>query len=294
MSALKSKSLLMIIVLSLSLLASTPQASTAIKTKSVLLILPLEPERPVISRVVEGFRSVMISESRPRLNVFVEHYDKLNFPHDEFEKDLQDWIINKYRSHEIVAIIAGGITSFNFAKKLRDKICPGAPLVFWGVNKYDLKNLTLDQSTTGLIFSYDLEKTFAAALSLLPETKRIALINGDSWIEKMNRSSIDRVLDQFRGRLELIDLSGLPIDDLKTRLASLPDQTIVYFNAMMLDDKGRRYLPREAFQILAKISNRPIFSVHEGLIGDGIVGGYLLLQRGFIQRLFATHEKALF
>jgi len=76
--------------------------------------------------------------------------------------------------------------------------------------------------------------------------------------------------------LDLIDLTGLTMEDLRSRVAVLPGQTAIIYTTINLDRAGVSYVPAEALSFVAAVANRPIVISTETFLGRGAVGGFLV------------------
>ena len=115
-----------------------------------------------------------------------------------------------------------------------------------------------------------------AALRMRPDIKRVALIAGtgpnDAYSEQVFRNG----LKPYAGRLELIDLTKLPMEDILTRVGSLPPDTIVLYSSIFRDGAGKSFVPREALSQISQAANAPVFGLYDTYLGYGIVGGRLV------------------
>jgi signal transduction histidine kinase len=80
--------------------------------------------------------------------------------------------------------------------------------------------------------------------------------------------------------------TGLPLAELRQRLAELPGDSAVVYVGFSTDVTGERYLPNEASQLIAEAANRPTFVDSETFIGKGSVGG-LVVSPGSIGKVAA-------
>ena len=72
-------------------------------------------------------------------------------------------------------------------------------------------------------------------------------------------------------------LTDLPMNDMITRLKSLPPHTVVLFSASFFyDASGNYFLPEEVLDLIAHSSNAPVYSTNEPDLGHGIIGGSLM------------------
>lgn len=72
-----------------------------------------------------------------------------------------------------------------------------------------------------------MEGTLRLALALLPDTERVALVGG-AGVHEQPFHDLARQAVAATGRpLELIDLTTLSVEDIATRVSTLPPRTIV-------------------------------------------------------------------
>ena len=109
-----------------------------------------------------------------------------------------------------------------------------------------------------------------------PDTKRLALIAGTAPNDAYDEQVFRNGLKPYAGKLELIDLTKLPMEDILTRVGSLPPDTIVLYSSILRDGAGRSFVPREALSLISQAANAPVFSIYDTYMGYGIVGGRLV------------------
>jgi signal transduction histidine kinase len=83
----------------------------------------------------------------------------------------------------------------------------------------------------------------------------------------------------MKHKVELIDLTGMPLGDILARCEQLPPDSIVFYSTLFVDGKGRSYVPRMVLQSIAAHTELPIFGLYESYMGDGIIGGALISLR---------------
>src|SRR5262249_52630044 len=74
---------------------------------------------------------------------------------------------------------------------------------------------------------------------------------------------------------EFIDLIGLPMTEIRKRVAVLPDDTAIVYTGITLDGAGTTYVPHEGLAAFAGVANRPIVIDAETSIGYGGTGGFV-------------------
>ena len=78
-----------------------------------------------------------------------------------------------------------------------------------------------------------------------------------------------RELPIFSAQLDFIDLTGLSLQDVKRRVASLPENSAIVYTAINIDGAGVSYIPRDALVAIAEVANRPIVIDAETMLGYG-------------------------
>src|SRR5580692_8923838 len=68
----------------------------------------------------------------------------------------------------------------------------------------------------------------------------------------------------------------LSVEEVRSRLAKLPKDTIVLFVSIERDGTGRPYISRDLIPGFSAASSAPIYSMSDGHVGFGIVGGSVL------------------
>src|SRR6185503_18811345 len=77
-------------------------------------------------------------------------------------------------------------------------------------------------------------------------------------------------------RLDLIDLTRLPIADVLTRVSSLPKHTVIVQSSYQVDGGGRRFHGIDLVPRVSNAANRPLFTPLGLALGRGVVGGSII------------------
>jgi hypothetical protein len=111
---------------------------------------------------------------------------------------------------------------------------------------------------------------------VLPGTANLAVVIGNSPIERYWVDEIEHSLHPFAGHLNLIWLNELSFDDLLNRVATLPPHTAIFYVLLSPEVAG---IPADEDRALAQLhaaANAPMFSYTDAYLGKGIVGGPLV------------------
>ena len=245
--------------------------------RAVLMLLPGQPTGTQVASdaFASGARAALLEALPSGSSVFIEYTDLARLPTPEDQGKLRDWYRAKYAGHPLDLIIAAGQEPRGFMLRFRGELWTDKPLVFAAMDERSLAGLTLPLNSVAFTVRYDEEGTIGAALALLPDTEHAALVSGGSAIDRYLRAFWLEKLQRFAGRLDLIDLGGLPLHEIRSRLAALPPNTVVFMSSLYTDGSGRSLVTPEVLPKLAAAANRPMFTIHGSFMGYGIVGGML-------------------
>jgi signal transduction histidine kinase len=276
---MKRSIVFLLALLSLPLTAGWVHPSLAAKeTRRVLVLFSQEKGHPGHDLTEQGIRQAFLSNPGLDVELYMEYLDGSRFSDPSHAPAVADFLRRKYAGHKIDAIIAVYPAAVDFLLGDGNAAFPRVPVVACAVTKDYAETLERSPSRrhiTGVIIAENTGGVLEAALRMRPGTKRVALIAGisrnDVYTEQVARKS----LEPFAGRLALIDLTKLPMEETLARVASLPPDTFVFYASIFQDGAGRPFVPREALQLVSRAANAPVLGLYETFMGYGIVGGRL-------------------
>ena len=111
-------------------------------------------------------------------------------------------------------------------------------------------------------------------LRLLPETKTIAIIIGNSPHERFWISELQRILGPLlENKVELIFYNERPFEEILKEVASLPPHTAIFYQQLAVDGAGAVYGDKEPLKRISEVANAPIFSFDLSYFNGETVGG---------------------
>src|SRR5262249_46223344 len=114
-----------------------------------------------------------------------------------------------------------------------------------------------------------------ASRAIVPGLERIALVGDAVDGRSVWRHVIDEIPVAAAG-VEVIDLLGMPMMDLRQRVAVLPARTAILYLGIYSDSAGTGFPPVDAIARVAEVANRPIVIASETSLGRGGVGGFVV------------------
>ena len=259
------------VLVTIAFAAAYPAAGQA--PRSVLLLDQGFVGSPWYDAYSNAFRSTFAASSTAGVAVHVEHLDFGHFSGPQHEDILRAYLRGKYRESPINVIVAAGPKALEFALHVRGDLGTDVPVVFSIVDDATLTRLH-PSNATGKILQYNLRDQIVSARALVPDLKHVALI-GDPLETQSFMREFRRELPIFSAQLDFIDLTGLAMADVKTRIAALPENSAIVYTAINVDGAGVSFIPRDALVAIAEVANRPIVVDSETMLGYGGTGGFV-------------------
>src|SRR5262245_34618853 len=256
--------------------ALTPAASGAADPlpRSILILDQVFSDSVWYVAFSSAFRSILNAASPPPIAMYAEHLDLARFHGTQHDEVLRRYLRGKFRDRPIGVLVAQGSSALEFVMRSRAELWPAVPVIFASVDEATAARLNLPSDVTGTIYQLPFRNMVTAAQALVPNLKRIALV-GDAWDRQAVRRHYKDDIPAFGAQFELIDLIGLPMIEIRKRVATLPDDTAILYTSVTFDGAGATYVPNEGLAAFAGVANRPIVIDSETNIGHGGTGGFV-------------------
>jgi signal transduction histidine kinase len=236
--------------------------------RSVLYLDQNDPGEPFAAGISAAFRSTIDAGSE-NIAIYAENLDLIRSPGDRHEEILKTYLREKYRDRPIGVIVAIGTAALPLMLRARAELWPAVPAIFAGGIPPGTK---IPPGVTGLVRGQSLRNSVSLARALKPGLKRIALV-GDVPRPLNVRAGFNEEIPALAAEVEIIDLRGLRMAELRQRVAALPDDTVIYFTTLVYEGDRPAFVSRDALVALTEGANRPIIVDLESHVGTGTVGG---------------------
>ena len=207
------------------------------------------------------------------LDYYSEHLEQSRFSEKFREEAFSDFLRVKYGAHQFDVVIAMGEIALGFAERNRRALFPETPVVFFSSDRATRPIA----NSTGVIAGLNLSGSIALAVELQPDTRHVFVVTGADGDTSYARSA-QAQLRPFENRLSLTYLSGLTTPELESRLAKLPDHSIVYYLVVNRAGNGEVVHPLRYLDRVVAVARAPTYSWVDSAMGHGIVGGSLRSQ----------------
>jgi two-component sensor histidine kinase len=166
--------------------------------------------------------------------------------------------------------------AFEFLLSYGKELFPGTPLVSCGLNNFDDSLIAgKGPGYTVITEEIDIAGTIDLALSQFPASEIVAVVSDDTSTDRENRQLLERIKPTYEGRVEFIDLAGLPAAELKRELQRLPADSIILLFNYYRDLEGNHYQLNEGIDLIEEASPFPVYSMWRDKIEAGALGGVI-------------------
>lgn len=268
--------MIVMLILPVGLLADMSKSGKPIKRVVALYSQPLD--FPATEMTAQGIREVFFDQSDIRVQIFSEYLDLSRFRDERQVRALAEFMRLKYENVDFDVVISIDSPATNFLIDNSSNVFPNSQLVFSSIPQTlgkKIETLEIRKRATCVIEPTNGAKLIHSALLLFPGATNAAFISGAFENDELRARDLRNSLEEFRGRVNIIDLSGLTRNETIQRVKGLPADTLVFFSTFFVDANGISYVPRDVLKSISSQTGHPVFGPYESYMGYGIVGGPL-------------------
>lgn len=248
---------------------------------NVLIIHSYHKEMQWVEEIHRGIEGVLLSALGNSVDLKVEYMDSKRYAEEEYYAALSEIWHYKYKANNRPdCIIVSDDNAFNLVLKLRNDLFTDIPIVFCGVNYYDRDRFSQLKNVTGVIEAYDLVGSLNLVRRLMPERKRLFIINDDTTTGKANKARLEEIAYDFLDDINFMYSGTQTVSVLQSVVENLSDETAILLMSFNRDAEGTILRYRDAVNAVHSKSTSPIFGVWSFYLGKGIIGGSLVNGEG--------------
>ncbi len=187
-----------------------------------------------------------------------------------------DYLRALVRDRQLDLVISVGAPAASFVARNRFSLFESVPVLATGLDVRRLGEMPPSPIQVIVPIHIDPPGIVENILRLLPGTNRVAMVIGNSPLERFWRVQAEREFARFAGRVEFQWLDTLPLEGMRRAVAALPPRSAVFYGTLNVDAAGVPYEEHEGLAAIRAASNSPVFGIFETQLGRGIVGGPLV------------------
>jgi signal transduction histidine kinase len=262
--------------MTVTLLALAAGNATAAEPKRVLLLHSFGSNFQAEDAFAGYLRTDLAEKLAYPLDRYEVSLEIARFPDGERDEAFEGYLRSLFATHPPDLIVTMVSPAARFIQRHRRDLFPSTPVIFAALDARTIKDATLTAKDTTVAVSIDLNAVIENILRTLPNTTTLAVVIGDSPIEKFWVNEFLRAFHPFEGRVKSVFMNNLSFGEIQKRVAVLPPASAIYFGDLVIDAEGVPYRQEEVLTRLHAVANAPIFGQYGYQLGDGIVGGPLL------------------
>jgi signal transduction histidine kinase len=220
---------------------------------------------------------VQLSRQLPgRFELYEEWLVSARFADRQEDAAFASYLNTLFADHPIDLVITLGAPAANFVQRYQQSLFRTTPELLTDVEERRASRSSLAPNETAVAGTISFPALVENILRVRPRTSTVAVVIGNSPIEKYWVGEIRATLKPFTNRVTLTFLNGLPFSDVLKRAATLPADSAILYILLSPDMDGLPQDEDTALAALHALASAPIFSYSDAYLGKGIVGGPLI------------------
>ncbi len=217
-----------------------------------------------------------LEEAYPAIDVPIEYLDTRRFPEPSAGERVKSFLAAKYRGAAFALVVALDNPALQMLIRFRAELFPETPVVFAGISDFQQFLSAGRDRITGVAERQNVRDTLELALALHPQTRQVLVLDDETLSGRTSRREVESLRPLFAERARIDFLPPSTFAEAGARIASLPQDALVFIHSYSTDRSGRSLSLAESTRLLTAAARVPVYAGHETRLGYGIVGGYLL------------------
>jgi signal transduction histidine kinase len=248
-------------------------AAAAVEPKRVMLLHSFGSDVKPWSDYARAFRAELGRQSRWRLDIYEQSLVTARSSDENPELTFAEYLRALFAKHPLDLIVSIGAPAAAFVQRHRQQLFPTTPMLLTVVDQRRVRYSVLTDSDAVVAVSINYLAAFENILRVLPDTKNVAVVVGNSPIEKYWKEEIGNDVKPLANRIALTWYNELSFEDILKHAAALPPRSAIFWELMVVDAAGLPHEEGAALASLHAVANAPIFSYTDAFFGRDIVGG---------------------
>jgi signal transduction histidine kinase len=255
-----------------ALRTQAPDEREAATQPSILFLAIDDFTRPYMRFMFEAFTDAVATAGHAPA-IYFESLDASRFEEPQYLEGLREWLGRKYAERRIDLVVPIGEDALGFLVASRGEPWPGAQVLYFESGSVRFDTRTTLPKAGGLLLEDHCSAAFDLFKTILPDTRRLALVYGASAIELARwRGYAEKVRE---ANFEPIELVGMTLEETRTAVARLPAQSAVLVLAPIVDGQGNVLSPVRICESIASAGTVPVLTTEVNNFGCGAVGGLM-------------------
>ena len=256
-------------------LATPGQDLPGVHPKRVLILQSFGRDFPVWNAVPPAFKEALARELPSPIEFHEAALETARADQPQAETAFAEYLRALYAQHQPDLVVPVGAPAAQFLWRHRAGLFSRTPVLIGGIDQRLLPTLSLSSNDTAVVAQLDFAACLEIMWQLFPATTNLAIVMGNSPLEKLWLAECQQAFQPYTNRLRFIWVSDLSFPEMCRRLASLPPNSAIGYGTLLVDAAGVPHEQLEALERLCAVANAPVLGTEEEELGHGIIGGSL-------------------
>ncbi len=257
------------------LLCATVSAAAS-EPKRVLILNSFGRDFAPWNEYAKDIRAELLRQSPEPIDLYEASLATARFAGDQPDSPFANYLRALFADHQLDLVITIGAPAAEFVQRYRQQLFPSTPMLYTAVEQRRVALAGLTNNDTAVAITIDIAGVIENILRVLPDTNNIAVVIGNSPIEKYWLEQMRDAVQPLTNRVTFTWLNTLSFDEMVKFAAALPPRSAIFFGLLSVDAAGVSHEELSALTSLGAVAKGPMFSYVDAYFGHGIVGGPLV------------------
>jgi signal transduction histidine kinase len=250
--------------------------ASAAEPRRVLIVHAFGHAYSPWSDMAASFRAQLIKNTKEPIDLYEVSLDTARVQNKQDETPFVEYIHALLGDRKLDLIVPIGAPSAFFMQRNRQRLFPATPMLIVGADRRRIPDYSLTENDATVLLNLDLPAYLANILRIRPETTEVAVVVGNSPVERYWTSELRRDFEPLADHVKIEWFNDLTFDEMLKRAAAMPPTASIFWFLLSEDAAGIPYSQDSALDAMRQIASVPIFGMGDFEMGRGIVGGPLM------------------
>jgi hypothetical protein len=217
------------------------QPAEAAEPRRVLLIHAFGHAYSPWSDMAGSFRAELIKKSPEPVDLYEVSLDTARVVTAQDEGPFVDYIRALLSGRKLDLIVPVGAPAAFFMQRYRSELFPATPMLIVGADRRRISSAALSENDAAVLLDLDLPAYLKNILRLRPETKDVAVVVGNTPVERYWTSELHRDFAPLAEQLNIQWFNDLKFDEMLERASTMPPNSSIFWFLLSEDAAGVPY-----------------------------------------------------
>lgn len=210
-----------VVMFTSTLLVFAIGSAAAAEPRRVLMLHSLDLDIAPFSDFAEEFRQDLARKSPQPIDFYDTSLAMARYQEGVQETPFVDYLLALFGRTKLDLVVSVGAPAANFAQRNRSRLFPSVPMIM-SIEERRIDRASLTANDTVISERIDFPGVISNILQVLPETNNVAVVIGNSPLEKFWLQEMRREFKPFENRVKFEWLNTMSLSDMRKRVAALP------------------------------------------------------------------------